>query len=76
MTAKAVLICVDFDTEELHGVDFFEGENPIENADGLRRGVEADWPGSVFIVIGNKEAQEIWGKYLTDELFETENEGC
>lgn len=76
MTAKAVLISINFDDEKIVAADFFEGEGAILKAQGVEKGLKADWPNCIFVVKGNEEASEDFQKYIDEEIFGLTSEGC
>lgn len=67
---NAALISINFETGDVK-VSICRGtecENPILDASALKLGIEDDWPGYEFFVIGDEEARELNAKILVGEI--------
>jgi len=62
MKAKAVLLSVNFKTEEVHAT-FIEKDkdnpDPVHSCRELQAGIEDDWPDAKFAVLADEEAVKI-----------------
>ena len=67
---NAALISINFETGDVRWsiVTGENSDNPIADAFALQCGIEDDWPGYEFFVIGDEKARELRAKILVGEI--------
>jgi hypothetical protein len=65
---RAVLFTYVPETGETMATEFTEGPDPVQQAYGLKAGIEGDWPGAVWAVGADQDAKEAHGAEQTKRM--------
>lgn len=73
---NAAWISINFETGDVMWTMFDDGknDNPIMAASALKLGIEDDWPGYEWFVVGDEEARKLNAEILVGERFAKDKE--